>query len=269
MAAQPALAPVARPERLRVAWLAIASGGAAYDAMKTVMREHLESARPALDVHGEFVYGHGTETRAPTDLDRVYDVQESLIPGILDKTVHAFKAHLAGTINCPEVDYVVRTNVSTWFHWDKLAEFLRTAPRTGFAAGYSPDQTHLCGNCIVLSPDVARKLADYRDYEYIIDDLAIAKALQRMGVRFSWIPRIDILENGVVGHGASLGLVPRNSFQYRVKGCVGTDGPRMRDPAIMANLTRAYRRGVRDTDSLLHAAVDRIETLVPVEPPCP
>lgn len=243
---------------VKVAVLAIASGGEAYDSMKLVTQEHLRAASSAgLDVSTQFVYGTPCTTQTPTDLDVVYDVRESLIPGILQKTQKALAEALAAS-----PDFIIRTNASTWFHWDKLAAWLSTAPRTGLAAGYAPDQSHLCGCCIVLTPDVAARLAEYPRYEHAIDDLAIAAALRDLKVDFTWIPRIDILEQGIVGHGTYVGLDPRDAFQVRVKGCLGADGPRMRDPLIMANLTAAYKRGVRDIDELLKESVKGVETIV-------
>ncbi len=247
---------------IRVALLAIASGGQAYDDMKLVTREHLKSVPPELVVDAQFVYGTPCTTTAPTELDVVYDVKESLIPGILHKTQRALERVLAPPEGGDAVDFVIRTNASTWFHWDRLAQFLATAPRTGLAAGYAPDQSHLCGCCIVMSPDVARKLARHDEYDHVIDDLAIAGALRHLGIASTWIPRIDILEHGIVGHGDHMGLDPRHSFQVRVKGCLGADGPRARDPLIMANLTAAYQRGVRDIDQLLRESVRGVETLV-------
>jgi hypothetical protein len=262
-----AAAAVTRP--LRVAWLAIASGGDGYDVMKAVVHEHLGNVPDALDVSPQFVYGtRGDDepvTRRETEHDRVYDVPESLIPGVLNKTLAALHdlSGAGGDSSTPPPDYVVRTNLSTFFHWDRLAAWLQTAPRRGLAAGYSPDQSHLCGCCMVLSGDVARRLAAYREFNTsLIDDLAIAEALRYLGVPSVWIPRIDILEYGIVGHGGDLGLDPRQAFQVRVKSTTGGEAERTaRDPRILANLVRAYRNGVRDTDNLLHASVRGLDTL--------
>lgn len=258
---------VSRRQRPRVvAWLAIASGGEAYDAMKLVGAEHLNSVdNGVLDIKAQYVYGTDSTSavkKYATPLDKMYDVPESMIPGILDKSVLAMRAAL---LDSP--DYVIRTNASTWFHWDKLAAWLENAPRTGLAAGYSPDQSHLCGCCVILSADVARKLTDDAVLDKsLIDDLAMSKALRELGVQFTWIPRIDILDHGIVGHGSELGMDPADAFQLRIKGCLGGDAPgRMRDPAIMANLMRSYRRGTRDIHELLHAGMSGIAALHPVE----
>lgn len=247
---------------MRVDLLAIASPGQVYDAMKAVTAEHLRSAPPHLGLRAEFVYGDGVSGK-PTPLDVHYDdVPECMIPGILDKSIAAMRAALDSS-NPP--DYIVRTNSSTWFHWDRLAAYLETAPRAGLAAGYSPDRTHLCGCCIVLSADVARALVDFDGYDKtLIDDLAIAQALARLGVGVAWIPRVDILADGIQGHGGEVGLDPEEAFQVRVKACLGGDSAtRQRDAAVLANLMRAYRRGMRDTHDLLRASMAGIAELVP------
>jgi hypothetical protein len=248
---------------MRVDVLAIASPGQAYDALKVVAWEHSKAAPPGFRV--EFVYGDSVSAK-PTPLDAHYDdVPECMIPGILDKSIAAMRAALD---SADPPDFIVRTNVSTWFRWDRMAYWLETAPRTGLAAGYSPDHTHLCGCCIVLSADVARALVGYKGYDTsLIDDLAIAKALDAMGVAFRWIPRIDILSDAIVGH-CTEGQDPLEAFQVRIKSCLGggdegwPQGGRMRDATIMANLMRAYRRGTRDVNELLQAGLDGVEVLV-------
>jgi hypothetical protein len=250
---------------MRVDVLAIASPGRVYDAMKAVAAEHARAAPPGFRV--EFVYGGGGgggngTTPGGATLDRSYDVPENMVPGILDKSIAAMRAAL-DSADPPQ--YIVRTNVSTWFRWDRLAAYLETAHRTGLAAGYSPDHSHLCGCCIVLSADVARALVDFDSYDKsLIDDLAIAGALRRLGVDVQWIPRVDILADAIVGHGEEVGQDPAETCQVRVKHCLGGDDEaRMRDASIMANLMRAYRRGTRDLHGLLHAGMAGIETLVP------
>lgn len=242
---------------LRVALLVAASRGDVYDDMKAVTTEHLKTADPAdLDITARFVYGARDDGLPPTDLatplDAHYDTPESLIPGILDKSLAAIKDVLAAH---PDIRYVVRTNASTWFHWDRLAEFLRAAPPQGLAAGYAPDQSHLCGCCIVLSRDVAERLVATEMSRDLIDDLAIAGALDRLGVRPAWVPRVDILGPGIVGHGSELGLDPLAAFHVRVKGCAGGDGrERGRDAVLMAHLAHAYATGARLMPDLLQAA---------------
>ena len=96
--------------------------------------------------------------------------QENFIPGILEKTVLAL-----GYLN--DHDYVVRTNLSNFWIWDRLIDFLRTAPRQGFYAGKvgcNPD--HINGGGIILSNDVAKMLYSDRNIIKripIIDDVAI------------------------------------------------------------------------------------------------
>ncbi len=257
----------------RVALLAIASHAPAYDEMKACALAHLEQAAgaPGLAVEPWFLYGataaagSGSDTKGKGslhELDAVYpDVEESLVPGVLLKTVAALREVTDNDADDDDApDFVIRTNLSTWFHWDKLAAFLAGAPRSRFAAGYSPDKSHLCGCCMVLSADVARQLAQYDAYDVsAIDDLALSEALGRLGVPVRWIPRIDILKSHIEGLGNEEGLDPLDAFHYRVKSCVGGDADRCaQDPTVLRALTDAYAAGERDPDALLRKCVERV-----------
>ena len=250
-------------KRVRVAWLAIASHAQAYDDMKSHMLRHLRAAEDAgLDLVPKFLYGGAPDKgkAAAHELDAVYtEVRECLVPGVLQKTLAALREVTSD--DSPPPDFVIRTNLSTWFHWDKLAEYLAHAPRSSLAAGYSPGHSHLCGCCMVLSLDVARWLARYNGYdESLIDDLAFAEAFRALGVRFAWIPRIDILQHHIVGMGNELGMNPLDAFQYRIKSCCGgeRDDRGVQDPVVMRALTDAYASGERDPDRLLRGCIEAV-----------
>ena len=249
---------------MRVTWLAIASHAPAYDEMKSHMVRHLRTAESAgLELDPKFLYGVADGNKGKDEVhefDAVYpEVRECLVPGVLEKTLAALREVTDESKEPP--DFVIRTNLSTWFHWDKLAEFLADAPRTSLAAGYSPDRSHLCGCCMVLSLDVARQLAWYDGYDMsLIDDLAIAKALTALCLRVQWIPRIDILKDHIQGWGNELGLHPLAAFQYRIKSCCGGErADRGQDIVVMQALTDAYASGERDADRLLRLCIEAVQ----------
>jgi hypothetical protein len=253
---------------MRVAWLAIASRAPAYDDMKEHTIRHLQQASAAgLELEPLFLYGGAGKGKAAVhELDVVYpDIAECLVPGVLHKTIAALRRVTEESSPAPP-DYVIRTNLSTWFHWDKLAEFLSGAPRTRFAAGYSPDHSHLCGCCMVLSLDVARQLARFEGYdEGAIDDLAIAQALRNLGIPMRWVPRIDMLKTHIEGFGNELGLNPMDAFHYRIKSCIGggREDRGVQDPVVMRALTDAYAAGERDPDHLLHRCIAAVQEQQP------
>lgn len=200
---------------MRVLVLIIASHGTEYESLKAEWTAHVDAHCPT-GVDVRFLYGVNDplmpEDYAWSDRDLVYPVKESTYgavgcrSGVLDKTLLALKNH-------DGYDYVVRTNLSSWYHFDKLLRFLEAAPRKRFAAGFSPTKDHLSGCNIIVSGDVAADLAAYGAYGRDLDDLEISKALSRMGVSATWVPRIDILNKG--------GIVPHEeheqSFHVRLK----------------------------------------------------
>lgn len=238
-------------EEVRVCVLVAASRGAEHDALKRCVCAQLRHAGPGLDVDLKFVYGDERPDYA-TDHDVYYDdVPETQIPGVLDKTMRAFRAIDKGK---RPYDYVIRTTLSCWFNWDQLRAFLGLAPRRGLAAGYSPDYSHYCGCALVFTPDVVGALVQFDPQldRTLRDDLALSEAVDRLGVAPCWLPRIDVTPDGVVGHGAELGLEPLHSFVVRVK-----TGDRARDASIMRRLTDAGPLG--DPLALLKTAVSDVD----------
>jgi hypothetical protein len=83
---------------------------------------------------------------------------ESIKPGILNKTILSLEAFLPRIRE--EFDYILRTNLSSFYVFPKLLEFLKTCPRKNFYGG--SDIGHIstigsgCG--FLISPDVAELL---------------------------------------------------------------------------------------------------------------
>lgn len=205
---------------MRVLVACIASSGEPYNAMKRVVNNHAASAPAGVDV----VYLHGEGAiEEVTDRDRAYPVEEGLGRGVTRKTLCAFKDAIA-----EGYDYVVRSNLSTWFDWDKMMAWLNTAPRAGLAAGTSDKNCGfwLCGCCIVLSIDVVRDIVDkhwsalWDDVE--LDDIVLSRALLDIVPAFVEIPRIDIYHRQYPGLCVHQGDMPltkavAEAFVFRVK----------------------------------------------------
>lgn len=175
---------------MRVLVLVLASrDGGAYDAMRRAWGRHAASAPPGFRVR--WIYGAGAADvdGPPAGVgDLVFDVPESIIPGALDKTVRALAAEPR------DYDFLVRTNLSSFLDWRGLAGFLSDSPRARFAAGYSPDRTHLSGCQFIASADVAARLAAAPLDRSLVDDLAWSAWLGTQDdVRLEWTPRIDLV----------------------------------------------------------------------------
>ena len=199
---------------MRVLVLVIASRGPAYDAMRRAWARHA-SARPA-GWRVAWLYGEpsepGAEPSEPGDFV-ARGVRECITPGALDKTVAALRELLTD-----DYDYVLRTNLSSWFHWRLLAEHLAGCPRARYAAGYSPDGSHLSGCGLLMSRDVAARLAKASLDRGLVDDLAWSAWLARTrDIDIEWTPRIDLVYDDAVLLHPSPAAAAGSAWQVRLK----------------------------------------------------
>lgn len=178
---------------MRVLVLVIASRGKAYDGMRRAWDVHLRAAPACVDVR--FLYGardDGAGDDGAGDDGLVgnveYDIPECIVPGALDKTVR-----FLSETDVSGYAYVVRTNLSSWFHWDRLLAWLRERPRAGFAAGYSPDRSHLSGCNLTLSRDLAAGLACAPLDRGLVDDLAWSPWIFSEAAVVECVPRLDLV----------------------------------------------------------------------------
>lgn len=86
--------------------------------------------------------------------------EECQFPGILTKTVYSLKA-LSSKLD--KFDYIIRTNLSSFFIFPRLLEFLKTLPKTGCYCGPETglNSQIASGAGIILSPDLAKFLMAY------------------------------------------------------------------------------------------------------------
>ncbi len=95
--------------------------------------------------------------------------EQYVLPGLLDKTVMSinyFKDSL------DEYDFVVRTNLSSFWIFDNLLHFLNKAPKTNFYSGIIHGQGSdfcngkgwVCGAGIIMSSDLAKSLISNENY---------------------------------------------------------------------------------------------------------
>lgn len=229
---------------MKVVVLVIASPGAEYECMKTVWQHHWqESSRWFDDACMWFVHGRHADSfagRSPCALhDKVYEeVEESFIPGILDKTLLSMKDALeeAGA------DVIVRTNLSSVYLWPKLADFLhkQVAAAGGTAAawvaGYSPDRSHLSGCNLIMSRAAAEAVLNLQGSlrRDLIDDVAISALCRAQRIPVRWVCRLDLLGDiAVLENTEDL----RQVFHVRIKG-----RDRMQDVRAMFDLVLRLRR---------------------------
>lgn len=167
--------------------------------------------------------------RGNEDLPTLYSIEndtiwsktkERLIPGILNKTLLSLKAMEP---RLSEFDYVLRTNLSSFFIFPQLLNFLKTLPRISCYSGPSPYHHFIGGSGIIMSTDVSKLLIDnlktlYNSpgcYINVPDDVAIGRFLNKNGIKIiekKWFLISDLsqwIKNGK--------KIPQDVFQIRVK----------------------------------------------------
>ncbi len=166
--------------------------------------------------------------RSNPDMKAPYDIQgdviwckgkESVIPGVVQKTVLSIEC-LEERLH--EFDYVLRTNLSSFYVFPELLTFLKSAPRLGYYSAlpiiYDFGINFGSGAGFIMSPDVAKLLIKnkkdlFRSRDY--DDLAIGKVFYRHGIELLPAPRVDLLS--LKEWEAKKDLIPRDQFHFRVK----------------------------------------------------
>lgn len=102
---------------------------------------------------------------------------ESFIPGIYRKSIKAIEY----VTNKYSFDYVIRTNLSTFWNMPNLFTYLSTAPNNNLASSYS-FMGFLSGTSIILSRDVGIIVYSNPNDINIGDDLAISQTIQANGI---------------------------------------------------------------------------------------
>jgi len=110
--------------------LIIASKGGHYDIFKKCWEQYMNNYE---DVQSFFLYGneHQEADLLISKNDIIYKCKESLIPGILYKTLASFmfcKQHLS-------YDFIIRTNLSSFIHIPRLLQYLNNQDKNHFIAG--------------------------------------------------------------------------------------------------------------------------------------
>ena len=117
--------------------------------------------------------------------------QESIIPGIYIKTIKSIK-YINENYN---YDYLIRTNLSSFWNLNNLLNLNKNIPFNNFAGGFIPFGEFISGTGIMLSKDVSVNLCStvskilYPIDEY--DDVYISKLLCYMGYSLTDVQTIS------------------------------------------------------------------------------
>ena len=87
--------------------------------------------------------------------------KECTVPGILIKTIYSFEYFQP---RLKEFDFVIRTNLSSFYIFPRLLDYLETLPKKGCYSGplARRDLTAASGCGIIFSPDVVELIIKYR-----------------------------------------------------------------------------------------------------------
>jgi galactitol-specific phosphotransferase system IIB component len=235
--------------------LVIASHGDRYDRFLKIWEKY-EACHPQIKVL--YVYGNKIDItleaerveRSESKADKIdrfiiSDSVENFVPGILQKTIYSFEY----IINNFEFDFVLRTNLSSFFVFPKLFAYLSELPLTRCYSGMKlQGRGHIpfiSGAGIFLSCDMILLLTskpELLDYS-LVDDVSIGKFMKQHGIAATQIsiPRYDGFskENDLEKCKIVAQKLCRNSnyFHYRFKGYKSL---KMLDPVKMEIVYQAF-----------------------------
>ncbi len=142
--------------------------------------------------------------------------EENFVPGCMNKTIMAMK-YLAPRLS--EFDYVIRTNLSSFFIFSRLFTFLETLPKTSCYCG-SPLgwPCYASGDGIIFSPDLVQLMVDHIDELkniHPIDDILISQFLMKYGITL--IPTKQMYFSNIEQWKAGKNSISDNIFHFRTK----------------------------------------------------
>lgn len=156
-----------------------------YRKFKQIYEQYLNVSN---DIKVFFVLGNSTTKNTPGINDLIFDVPETYYPGMLQKTLAAI-THIKNNYSC---DYVIRTNLSTFWIFDRLLKRLDTLPSTNYATGPFRSCKHngkilpsyISGTSLVMTKDAAFSLLEDEsifDIDYP-EDYAMTNSLKNSSV---------------------------------------------------------------------------------------
>jgi hypothetical protein len=182
--------------------LVISTPGGVYDEFRKIYESY---CRLHKDVKVLFVYGNaGTTFKPALDNDLVFDnIPENYYPGMLLKTIKAVE-YINSTYS---YEYLVRTNLSTFWVFNKLLNRLSTLPKTNVVCGTYRQTSdnfgnllpeYIAGTGLIMSRDATDVLISdpmLLDVNYP-EDYAISECFRRNNIQLTRaVPRpVCVLE---------------------------------------------------------------------------
>ena len=139
--------------------------------------------------------------------------------------------------------HVIRSNLSSVWHFPRLIEYLETREKTGLftgVVGMDNSRYFVSGAGIHMSRDVAELLVKHKEKVYTYnfqDDLAMSYALHDLGVKITSIQkRLDLLTPELFH--SNKNRIPKNAYHFRLK----QEGDRSLEPEFMRELIQLIQK---------------------------
>jgi hypothetical protein len=169
--------------------------------------------------------------------------------GILNKTILSLEMMLP---RIDEFDYILRTNLSSFYIFPRLLKFLKTLPKSRCYCGSHIGDGKTGSGCgFFMSPDLVKMLVhnkhNFWDITRIGDDVAIGNFLRKQGIRLLPQKRMDFFS---LSDWYNKGSIPRDVFQFRVKN--NEHELRLTDDIfIQTQLLKMFYQGKKNGDYVL------------------
>jgi hypothetical protein len=144
---------------------------------------------------------------------------ESYIPGIHVKSCESIKV-LLNNSEFSEVEYVVRTNISSFWIWDRLIQYLKNIPRTNVISAVIGNHSGIrfpSGSGFIMSRDVAllySQMATHPTSFYLQDDVVLGQIASENNISIIESPRFDIPE-GFIPISLNFNMLKNSIFHIR------------------------------------------------------
>jgi len=153
--------------------------------------------------------------------------KESIRPGVLQKTLKAMEILSKNKI-IEKYDYIIRTNLSTFWIYERLIEYLKNIPKSGFFG--SPimelkDNNNIktgefgSGTCMIFSKELIKIIVDNINNFCLerADDVAISLLLIRNNINITNIERYDFTDGSISNINSRINQIKKDIFIIRVK----------------------------------------------------
>ena len=220
-----------RTDEIKVLILIISSNdNPVYSEHKEAWRKYMRTNK-FIDCF--FMEYHDVENMTIRD-DTIYlKGVESFSPGIRKKTVDCLDYFLKGAV---KYDYIVRTNLSSFWNFDALLRYLGGLQQSNVYAGVVGNHqgiSFVSGSGFIMSPDVAKLLVEKRELfnnSNLLDDVEIGQLLANFNVPLTHGSRQDFYSMSMFKDYT----FNNDAYHYRIKW--DDHSKRSEEPIVMLEL---------------------------------